>query len=235
MPRPELSEYQATDTASAATYLAHAVADDLRTGLAQRGAATLIVSGGRSPLPFFAALRTQPLQWANVTITLADERWVPSEHADSNEALIRSQLLRDAASEAHFFGLKSTAESPAAALSERSAALRRLPRPFDAVVLGMGNDGHTASLFPGTAELADGLDLDSEHELIACTPASAAHARISLSLRALCNSRRIYVLFEGEEKNALYARAKAGGSPTQWPICAVLQQHRVPVHVCRAP
>jgi 6-phosphogluconolactonase len=115
----------------------------------------LAVSGGKSPVPFFHALRSQPLDWSRVMITLVDERFVPADHPDSNAALVREHLLQDAAAAARFLPLVGDARDDVAELAAANAAYQH---PTVAV-LGMGEDGHTASLFPGATALADGLDM----------------------------------------------------------------------------
>ena len=130
------------------------VAELLRQGIAERNVASLAVSGGRSPIAFFDQLSRQILPWEKVSITLVDERWVPTSSEESNEHLVRQHLLRNAAASAQFVPLKTAATSPQLALAERETAINKMPWPLDAIVLGMGEDGHTASLFPGAENLS---------------------------------------------------------------------------------
>ncbi|WP_292997415.1 6-phosphogluconolactonase [Nevskia sp.] len=212
--------------------VAASVADDLRAAIAQRSQASLVVSGGRSPVPFFAALRRADVDWSRVWITLADERWVPPSAADSNERLLREHLLIDGAAAARFIGLKSAFDTPETGLAATRAALAAIPRPFDVVVLGMGEDGHTASLFPGAAGLAQALDVANADVVAAITPLTAPHPRITLTLAALLDARRIVLPLSGAAKLAVYrAAVAADGDPLLRPIAAVLQQRRVPVEV----
>lgn len=229
-----IEEHRYTDSATAASALAVMVADRLREGIAARGVASLVVSGGKSPVPFFQALRVQPLDWSKVFVTLADERWVAPDSPDSNERLLREHLLREAAGAAQFLPLKTTAITAAEALAERGAALAALPRPFDAVVLGMGEDGHTASLFPGMPGLAAALEPSGSTPLIAGVAPVAPHERISLTLSALLDSRAIFLPLQGATKLAVYAAARADGSGTRYPIGAALAQGRTPVSVLLA-
>jgi 6-phosphogluconolactonase len=133
--------------------LARGVASDVAGRLAQayatRGNATLVVSGGRSPVGFFEELGARGLDWRKVTITLADERWVEASDPGSNERLVREVLLRGNAAVARFIGLKNGAPSPELGAAAAWRALARLPRPFDVTILGMGMDGQMASLFSG--------------------------------------------------------------------------------------
>lgn len=226
-----LEERAFVSPAEAARALADAVAADLTVALNARQAASLVVSGGRSPIAFFEMLRGAPLDWARVSITLADERWVPPEHADSNARLVAEHLLQGPAAAASFVPLWNGAATPATAIAERSRVVGALPRPFDAVVLGMGEDGHIASLFPGMAGLDAALDRATAALLVATVPPAAAHARISFTLRALLDSRRIYLPLGGTAKQAVYREATVACDARRWPIAAVLSQATVPVRV----
>ena len=129
--------------------LAAQIAASLTAAIDARGLASLVVSGGRSPVRLFEILRAQAIDWDRVCIALADERWVDPQDAASNERLVRDVLLKDHAAVARFLGLKNGAPSPDLGAVSAWETFARVPRPFDAVVLGMGDDGHTLSLFPG--------------------------------------------------------------------------------------
>lgn len=233
--RTSLAEHRHDSAAAATAALADAITDRLRTALTARGAASLVVSGGKSPVPLFARLRTIPLDWSRVWITLADERWVTPTSPDSNERLLREHLLRDAAADTRFVPLKSAFDTAAAGLSAAAAALAAMPRPFDVVVLGMGEDGHTASLFPGAEGLAAALALDGTARLAAITPPAAAHPRITLTLAALLDARCLMLALSGAAKRAVYEQARAAPDALRWPVSAVLAQTRVPVEVWLSP
>jgi 6-phosphogluconolactonase len=202
--------------------LAIAVAAVLRTAIAARGEATLVVSGGRSPIAFFEALSEQTLEWPRVWVSLADERWVPVEHADSNAGLVRRHLLRGAAAQARFIGLYRSAESleEAASLADRSLA--ELPLPIDALVLGMGEDGHTASLFAHSPQLALALRHDCPYRCLPMQAPSAPQQRLSMTVPLLATARWSFLPLQGSAKLETLQQAIAGEDALQMPIRALL-------------
>ncbi|WP_243317631.1 6-phosphogluconolactonase [Geothrix paludis] len=226
-----LREYP--DQARLIASLAQDVARRLKEDLARRERAVLVVSGGRSPVPLFQALARQVLPWERVTVTLADERWVPADHPDSNEALVRDHLLQGAAAAAQLVPLFTGDATPEQGASKASAALAELPRPFSRVILGMGEDGHIASLFPGAAELTEGLT--TEAAALAVHPPHAPHPRLSLSLRALLDTRDLVLMISGPAKRRVLERALEEGPVEDLPVRAILRQTAVPVSVCWAP
>lgn len=221
------------DGAALAQALAGRVARALASDLRAQDRAGLVVSGGRSPVPFFEALAETPLDWARVIVTLADERCVPADHPDSNAGLVRRHLLRGPAAAATFLPLVEGAGDPAAQAVAASARLAALPRPASAIVLGLGEDGHTASLFPDAPELAQGLAC--AEPVVALHPGAAPHARLSFSRAALLEAREIFLMAGGSAKRAVLDRALAPGAVEALPVRAVLHQDRVPVAVFWAP
>lgn len=218
--------------ATPAALAAH-IAGALRAALAERGQASLAVSGGKSPIPMFEALREQALDWNKMKVVLVDERVVPHGHADSNTTLVRTHLLQGAAAAASFvpFFDSVPAALDDAALDALVASahqrLAALPWPLDVAVLGMGEDGHTASLFPG----APGLDhaLASAGPLDWVRPATAPHARLTLTLPALLASRERVLSIAGAAKLAVYRQARAAADPAL-PVSLVLH-HPAPTSV----
>lgn len=222
------------DNEELAPALAAAVADDLRAALSEQPGAVLAVSGGRSPVPVFAALRDADLDWSRVVVTLVDERWVPESDPASNGALVRGHLLRGRAAAAHFVPMYTGAATAALGEAELAATFAALPRPFAALILGMGDDGHTASLFPGSpnleAGLAPGGSAANTPPCLAQVGAVAPTERMSLTLPWILNSRRVYLQFGGASKAAVFEAAVAGPS-RQYPVSFVLAQTQTPVSV----
>ena len=224
LPACAVDEHRFATAQAQADALALAVAGQLREALAQRGAASLAVSGGRSPIAFFERLRVQPLPWKNVTVTLVDERCVPGVHADSNARLVREHLLQDRAADATFIDWLEgvdTLESltPSALLDEAQARLQGLPWPLDVAVLGMGEDGHTASWFPDSP----GLDvaLSASTPLAWVRPVQAPHLRLTLTLNALLACRQRHLSIAGQVKQQVFAAARQGVA-TDKPIHTLL-------------
>jgi 6-phosphogluconolactonase len=221
------------------TALADDIAAQLTTAVASRGAASAVVSGGTTPGPLYERLSRLPAPWAQVTLTLADERWVALDDDLSNERLVRACLERGAAAAVRLVSLKSAHAEPEQAEGVVDAAVRAMPRPFDVVLLGMGEDGHTASLFPHARGLDKALDVADPALARAVRPASpgvaGGVARMSLSLRALLDSRRIVILVFGAAKWAVYQEALQAGAVADMPVRAVLRQDRAPVELWWAP
>lgn len=216
---PELGE-QADAVASR---LADAVAERLESALKTKERASLAVSGGSTPKPFFEKLREKPLDWSRVDITLADERWVPTDSTDSNERLLRETLLQDAASEARFISLKQRHDSANAGQPLAEEALADMIWPLDVLVLGMGNDGHTASLFPDAPEIDRALEESLPDRCMALHPASQPQPRLSLTRSALAGAEWIALHLRGQDKMDTLQRAIADmNAVREMPIRAFL-------------
>tara|TARA_B110000967_G_C18794697_1_gene515135 strand:- start:81 stop:773 length:693 start_codon:yes stop_codon:yes gene_type:complete len=210
--------------------LSEKVAGLLGGSIDARGDASLVVSGGRTPMGFFHLLSQQSLDWSKVTILLADERWVDADHADSNEKLVRENLLINEASKATYLALKNSADQAVDGEAECASALAELDA-FTVVILGMGDDGHTASLFPGSDALAAGLAMDSGRDCIAVTPLHAPHQRMSLTLPRLLNSQQIVIHISGVSKQQVLNQANSGDDVMELPIRAILQQQQAPLSI----
>ena len=214
--------------------LAEHIANALRSAIAARGQASLAVSGGKSPIPLFEALREQDLDWSKVTVVLVDERVVPRDHADSNTALVARHLLQGRAASARFLlffrELAPTfnAEVLDALVRDAEERITSLPWPLDVAVLGMGEDAHTASLFPGAPGYARAIATDQR--LAWVVPDTAPHGRISFTLSALLAARELVLSITGESKLAVYRRA-AQKADEALPISLVINQTQTPLSV----
>jgi 6-phosphogluconolactonase len=202
---------------------ADAIEAALQGALDARGRASLVATGGRSPGPVYDRLSRADLDWAHVAVTLSDERHVDAGSPNANARLLRERLFVGRAAAAQYLPLTDYAEG----------VLRKL-LPFDAVMLGMGEDGHVASLIPGSPVMAHAMDPDGAG-LTAESPqgfGSPPVARITLTLAALLQARAIFLLIAGEAKRQVILRAQAGGD---LPVAAVLNQDRAPVRVFWTP
>jgi 6-phosphogluconolactonase len=206
----------------------------LGAGLTERGMASLALPGGRTPLPLFKQLRDAPLDWSRVSITLTDERWVPESDAHSNAALLRGALQGSAAAGSHFFPLYDATPGASGAASTAWQSLASVPRPFDGVVLGMGEDGHFASLFPGNTGLSEALDTAAAPAAVMMQAPDHPQARISLNLPALLQTRRLFLLVTGQSKRDLL-EAASRARETRWPVSALLAQRQRAVEIYWAP
>lgn len=193
-----------------ANELAHAVAAALSRVVSEKGKAVLAVSGGSTPALFFDCLSCCEITWNTVTVTLVDERQVGEDSPRSNARLVKQRLLQNRAAKARFVPL-----------FQNTAAASKLD--LDVVVLGMGEDGHTASFFPGGDNLAKALDLHGTCALFTMDAPGAGEQRLTFSLPTLIAARRLFLHIEGEKKRQVLERAQAGHDQLAMPIRAVLQ------------
>jgi 6-phosphogluconolactonase len=214
------------DEAACVHDLAAAIVATLGRAIGAQGRAGLAVSGGRSPIPLFEELSNAALDWSCVDIALVDERFVAPSDPDSNEGLVRRYLLQGRAAQARFTGLVS---DPA----NMDACLERANRPageLTLAILGMGEDGHTASLFPRAPELPQALDPAQLLRYVRVTPVAAPHQRISMTLAALLRARYRILFIGGAAKRAVLERA-APASTTAMPVSFVLNRPDAPIDV----
>jgi 6-phosphogluconolactonase len=223
------------DRKALTTALAEQIGKLLTAGITDNGQASLAVSGGSTPVELFEQLSGMDLGWQQVVITLVDERWVEPTEDDSNEHLVRSHLLKDKALAATFIGMKNSAATASAGEKECERKLDEVPRPFDVLILGMGNDGHTASLFPGAEKLAAATDMESGRTCMGIAPLTAPHERMTLTLPAILDSRQIFLHITGQEKKDVLQNAQAEGPVEEMPIRYILRQQTTPVAVYWAP
>ena len=202
--------------------LAIDVAERLRAAISARGEATLVVSGGRSPVAFFQHLAKQGLDWSKVTISLADERWVPVEHADSNAGLLKRYLLQGPVAKARFLSLYSAAANLEDAAEQADRLLAELPA-IDVLVLGMGDDGHTASLFPNSPNLGEALQADGTRRCWPMLAPTVPHQRLTMSRALLATAHSVVLSISGSSKLTTLSAALASDDVAAMPIRAFLQ------------
>ena len=200
----------------------------LQTILSRRQHATLAVPGGNTPRHYLPELAKCALPWDRITITLSDERWVDVDDEQSNERMIKQYLVNRLPANTRFSGLKTDHADPSAAVETVHRRLASLPLPLSLALLGLGEDGHIASLFPGMNP-----DLLVSHHCVAATPPVAPSPRISLSLALLAQSERIALVVTGKTKRRLLDRVHEKPNPAL-PIVWLLQRTSSPVMVFEA-
>ncbi len=228
----QIRQYETREAATAA--VARAVEAAVTAAVDAGRRALLCLSGGTSPVALYRSLATRDaLPWAQTDVTLSDERWVGVDDEQSNEGLLRRELLQGAAAAATLHGLYRAGQTPEAAVPALARDLDVIDRPFDYCLLGMGADGHTASLFP------DARDLPAL--LAAGAPVAAVHVprlsmpRMTLTPTRLLHARQIGLLVFGDEKLIVLERAVRGEDPAELPVRCVLNQTGVPVTCHWAP
>jgi 6-phosphogluconolactonase len=205
---------------SLARALARTVAAHLSAAISRRGQATLAVSGGTTPELFFEHLSEAEIYWNKVTITLVDERKVPEDHPRSNARLVKSTLLKRKASAAKFVGLYDNAQAETIA-------------DFDVCVLGMGNDGHTASFFPQGDRLAEALNPKSPLSILEMNAPGAGETRLTFTLAKLLRARHMFLHIESQDKAKVLTEAQARTDVMKMPIRAILQHNpKLQVYWC---
>ena len=191
--------------------LKSAVSVRLREATASGRRACWAVSGGSTPAPLFKAMQDEPLAWQNIDVALVDERWVPFDHPRSNEAFVTGALKNGAAASVQIIGMKSDDITAVQAVETVNKRYSTLAQPFDSVLLGVGGDGHTASLFPA----AEGLDAAFDASADTCVALTAVRSevtgdeveRMSLSANAIARSPHVAVMITGAAKKQVLEAA----------------------------
>jgi 6-phosphogluconolactonase len=229
-------EHDYADADALARGVAAVLARTCEAAIAERGGASLALAGGRTPFPAYRAWAATELPWSQVHLIATDERCVPHDHAACNTRELNSAL--DGAHGVKISALTPPDGDPARSEAHARALLARVPEPFDAVLLGMGSDGHTASLFPGTTALVAALApaaADAYRIDPLPLPPEAPFPRISLSLPRLLRSRALHLLISGDAKRELLRAAQSEAAPLRLPISAVLHAPQALVHIHWSP
>ncbi len=227
----ELFKFEDREAASIAA--AEALVGAMSRRLDLQARASMIITGGSSPARCYQEMSGAPIDWHRVDLVLSDERWVPADHDDSNEKQARETLLVDAAEMANLVGVYRDDEDLESRADSLDAELKLLPIPFACSLLGMGSDGHFASLFPDAGNLEEGLDKQRAHFCLAVDTAASPHRRLSLSLSAIARSDMILLLIFGDDKLDVINEAIDGSG--DYPVASLLRQKQAPVHVYWAP
>jgi 6-phosphogluconolactonase len=215
--------YSTNNSESLAVDLSQNINEILVETIKKRGRVSMAVSGGSTPLPLFEALSHLDVDWSKVDLTLVDDRWVSSDHKDSNEFLVKSHLVKNKAVNVNFVPLKNNASTAKEGQTSSEEALKSFTLPFDIVILGMGTDGHTASLFPCSDEIKSAMDLDNNDCLVATTPASAPYGRLGMTARAIMDAKRVFLHLNGSSKLHTLEKAMNLKDPFKMPIYAFLE------------
>lgn len=230
------SEYDYRDGAALEAALCEGLRSQIAEALAARGHAVLALAGGRTPLPIYAHLAQSPLDWRRVTLLPTDERCVPHGHPACNLTALQQAFA--AAAGVHWLALTSADGDPQRSEAQAREALRACPEPFDAVLLGMGSDLHTASLFPAAPQLALGLTEDGPDALRVDPqplPPDAPFARISLGAGRIKRARTVHLAIRGEAKRDALRRAQHLHDPLAAPIAAFLHADDLRLHIHWSP
>ena len=216
--------YSTNSSESLAEDLSHNIVEILKQSINSDGRASLAVSGGRTPIPLLDALSDLKLDWSSVDLTLVDDRWVEPSHEDSNERLVRAHLIKNKAKKINFVPLKNNNKTAKDGHKLSEELLQQVKSPFDVVVLGVGSDGHTASLFPCSDELTEGMNLNNPCRLIATSPKTAPYERMSLTAKTITDSKNIFLHLNGSGKLHTLELAMTNKDAMKMPIYYFLEK-----------
>jgi len=220
--------------------LAFAVANrceyQLKTALSKNDNASFIVPGGTTPAPVFEQLSHAPLDWSKITIGLSDERWLAPDHPQSNQRLISETLRTNKAEHAKFFPMKNSCTTAFEGEANCNSEYKQFHTPFSLTMLGMGTDGHFASLFPNSKPFEQAINPNNRQTCVAidatgCPVAGDYPKRMSLTLSAILNSELIILLITGEEKLLVIEQAIENNNPLVTPVSALVNQTKTPVEI----
>ena len=211
--------------------LKEAIISSLKDEIRQFGFASILVSGGSTPKGLFNLLSNEPLEWSRITVSIVDERFLPNGHADQNAELIKEHLLINEAAIANFIPLVIDPSDPVNNLKLVTTELQKIKRPFTVVVLGMGSDGHTASLFPDSPMLDEAMDLNCQNILLNVRTPSSPYSRITFSRKEILNSKNLYLHCYGQEKKEILNNISASIHQDRYPISGFVNQKENPLNI----
>jgi len=236
-PRPNIRLYEFVSPAAALQHTSEWITSLLKTALAASSsplAATLLLSGGSTPAALYRALSQVALDWSRIAITLADERWTDTHSADSNAELLRQTLLLHEGKAGHFLSMHQAADITQAA-ADFSKQFEQLPQPPLLALLGMGNDGHTLSWFPGSEQLETALDVAAPANCMPLTPQSAPYQRLTLTYPVVARSQHRLLLIQGAEKRRVLASALEDNTLTDMPVRRLWSDSKQPLTIAWSP
>ena len=216
--------YVTNNSESSDIDLSHRIGQILTQSITEYGCASIAVSGGRTPISLFEELSILNLDWSKVELTLVDERWIDAKHKDSNELLVRKHLIKNKATQIKFFPIKNSANSAKEGQILYEQVLQQLKLPFDVIVLGMGEDGHTASLFPCCKELSQAMDPDNQQKCIVTKPKNAPYERISLTFSTISKAKNLILHLRGSSKLQTFEFAMTLKDAKKMPIYAFTEK-----------
>lgn len=225
-----IKEFKFEDKNELLEHLKENIIMSLSEGIKTNNKASMLLSGGTTPGPLYKIMSQTDLEWEKVFFAPTDERWVEPDHSDSNEKLIRETLIQNQAYKAHYIGLKTPSTTPDMGQIESEELIDKMPRPFDIVLLGMGTDGHTASLFPGVKDAIKAMDENNDQLCAAIKRGDGEVDRMTMTLNCLLNSKKVILFFYGNEKIAVYEKAKKVKT-LSLPVSYLLHQNKTPIEL----
>ena len=222
--------YEFSDRAECERALLDEITAQLQQTIDEKKSASIALAGGNTPKPFYQTLSEQPIHWQNVKVTLTDERWVDSDHEDSNERMLAQTLRQNKGHDCVFFPLKNSEPSPVTGQMRTADMLIKNIPALDFAILGMGDDGHFASIFPAMDNTSALLDLKQSAPCLPAYP-EGKPARMSLTLAYLLKAKALYLFITGKEKHQVLQAMQDSNVEHPLPIYYLIHQTVCPLHV----